>query len=66
MNATYRGTRLFIALGLLAGCRSHMRVGSPQLKIQRAPEITCIVVVQSDEYSAEIAHAAIIACKEII
>lgn len=51
------------ALLLLAGCHG-LRVGSPQ--IQRAPEIRCIVIVQSDRISKEIAELAVNACKDAI
>ena len=47
----------------LAGCHG-LRVGSPQ--IQRAPEIRCIVIVQTDMVSKEIAKLAIEVCKDAI
>jgi hypothetical protein len=46
---------------LLAGCHPRFRVASPQF--QRSPEITCIVVVQSDKTSVEITRLAVSACK---
>ena len=45
------------------GCHT-LRVGSPQ--IQRAPEIRCIVIVQTDTISKEVAELAIAACKDAI
>lgn len=47
---------------LLAGCHARFRVGSPQF--QRSPEITCIVVVQSDKTSVEITKLAVNACRD--
>ena len=47
----------------LAGCHS-LRVGSPQ--IQRAPEIRCIVIVQTGTISKEVAELAVDACREAI
>jgi len=44
----------------LFGCHNRLRVASPQ--ISRAPELTCIVVVQTDKWSAELAQAALEAC----
>jgi hypothetical protein len=46
------------ALLLLTGCHDRVHIGSPQF--QRAPEL-CIVVVND----AELAKAAVAACKEI-
>jgi hypothetical protein len=51
------------AVLLLVGCHPHVRVGSPQ--IQRTPQLTCIVIIESDKVSDEIAKAAIHACKEV-
>lgn len=51
------------SLVLLLGCHNRLRLASPQ--IQRAPEIVCIVVVQSDTNSAEIARSAVEACRGI-
>ena len=45
------------------GCR--MRVASPQF--HRAPQITCIVVVETnDKQSKEIAEAAMNACRDAL
>lgn len=52
-----------IAVLALAGCHS-LRVGSPQ--ISRAPEIRCIVIVQTDKISVEIAALAVNACRDAI
>jgi hypothetical protein len=53
-----------VVLILLTGCSPHMRVGSPQ--VSRAPELICVVVIEQEphEISAEIAQAAIHACRE--
>lgn len=48
---------------LLTGCHG-LRVGSPQ--IQRAPEIRCIVIVETDRISKEIAELAVDACRDAI
>jgi hypothetical protein len=39
-----------------------LRIASPQF--QRAPEITCIIFVQGDKISDDLARAAIEACKD--
>jgi len=53
-----------LLLVLLTGChqKTRIRLGSPE--IQHAPEITCIVFVQGDKISVELAKAAIEACKK--
>lgn len=58
-------TRIVViaAASILTGCHG-LRVGSPQ--IQRAPEIRCIVIVQTDKISTEIAAMAVNACKDAI
>lgn len=48
---------------LLSGCQT-LRLGSPQ--IYRAPEIRCIVVVQTDHISEEVAEMAVNACRDAI
>jgi len=49
----------------LTGCHPRFRVASPQF--QRSPQITCIVIVQSDsKVSAELAQAAVNACRDAI
>jgi hypothetical protein len=45
------------------GCKT-LRIGSPQF--HRAPEIRCIVIIQTDEISALVAAMALNACKEAI
>jgi hypothetical protein len=55
-------TTLLMTL-FLTGCHT-LRVGSPQ--IQRAPEIRCIVVVETDRISAEIVGLALNACEDAI
>lgn len=52
---------ILLATFVLCGCHT-LRVGSPQ--IQRAPEITCIVLVEGDKVSPELAKAAIDACRD--
>lgn len=52
------------ALALLMGCGQHLHVASPQF--QRAPEITCIIIVESDKISMAIAQEAIATCKDAI
>ena len=47
----------------LIGCHG-LRVGSPQ--IQRAPEIRCVVIVQTDTISEEVAKLAMDVCKDAI
>lgn len=61
-----RASFLFTATLLpLAGCHTlRFRVASPV--VQRAPEIRCIVVVQTDKISEEIAEIAMNACKDAI
>lgn len=48
----------------LTGCHTgpRLRIASPQF--QRAPEITCIIFVQGDKISDDLAKAAISACKD--
>jgi hypothetical protein len=53
---------ILISLLLLMGCHNHLWMAPP--RFQRAPELTCIVVVQSDRISAEIAEAALSACRD--
>lgn len=54
---------MLLASSLLTGCHGYrFRVASPQ--ISRAPEIRCIVVVQTDYISEEIAQIAVNACKD--
>jgi predicted membrane-bound spermidine synthase len=52
------------ALLLLAGCHNRLRLASPQ--IQRYPQVTCIVLVQTDQLSAELARNAMDTCKDAI
>lgn len=50
---------------LLAGCGQHLHVASPNFR--KAPQITCIVVVENDSTtSLELAKAALDACKGAI
>jgi len=50
---------------ILTGCHPRLRVGSPQF--QRSPQITCIVIVESDsKVSVELAQATLNACKDAI
>jgi hypothetical protein len=51
-------------LVLLTGCHSRIRLGSPQIQ-RSAPQLTCIVIIESDKMSDEIAKEAIRACKEV-
>lgn len=54
---------ILLPILFLAGCAPHLRVGSPQF--QRAPELTCIVIIESpDKISAEVAQAAVNACRD--
>jgi hypothetical protein len=55
---------LIFALLPFTGCHSRLRLASPQ--IQRAPQVTCIVVMQGDKISEELAEAAMTACKDAI
>jgi hypothetical protein len=52
-----------MGLMLMIGCSPRLRVGSPQF--QHAPELICIIVIneQPDKISAEVAEAAISACR---
>jgi hypothetical protein len=52
---------IMAALGL-AGCGQHLHLASPSF--QKAPEITCVVFVQGDKISDEVAKAAVSICKE--
>jgi hypothetical protein len=47
---------------LLTGCGQRLKIASPTF--QRTPELTCIVFVQGDKISDEVARAAISACKQ--
>lgn len=58
-----RATLITASLCLLMGCKT-LRIGSPQF--HRAPEIRCIVIIQTDEISALVAAMALNACKEAI
>jgi hypothetical protein len=49
-------------LVLLTGCEPHFRLGSPQF--QHAPELICIIVLDPNKVSAEIAKAALNTCHE--
>jgi hypothetical protein len=51
------------ALMLMGGCTPRLRVGSPQF--QHAPELICIIMIEEgpDRMTAEIAEAAIAACR---
>ena len=48
---------------MMMGCSPRLRVGSPQF--QHAPELICIVVIEGepDSTSADVAEAAISACR---
>ena len=54
---------IVLATTLLSGCHT-LRLGSPQ--ITRAPEIRCVVVVQTDHISEEVAQMAINVCRDAI
>ena len=51
------------AMMLMVGCSPRLRVGSPQF--QHAPELICIIMIEEgpDRMTAEIAEAAIAACR---
>jgi hypothetical protein len=57
-------TPYIAALLLLTGCHNRLRLASPQ--IQPNPQVTCIVLVQTDKLSAELAQTAMDACKDAI
>ena len=62
-SCTWKGATASLAATIaLAGCGQPLRIASPQF--QRAPEITCIIFVQGDKISDELAKAAISACKD--
>lgn len=46
---------------LLTGCRT-VRVASPQY--QRAPDLTCVVILQTD--NAELAKSALAVCTDVV
>ena len=52
----------------ITGCHGRVRLGSPQIIRATSPQITCIVVVSTDNkaHEEEIARAALNACKEAI
>ena len=52
-----------VTVVLLAGCHNALRLASPQLQMG-PPELTCIVVVQSDD--GDIAKAAVAACRDVV
>lgn len=60
---TWKGATQSVAVMLMIGCSPRLRVGSPQF--QHAPELICIIVIneQPDNISAEVAEAAIAACR---